>query len=129
MKIGYVQMNPVFGEIEKNLDRADALIEGTNADLLVLPELFNTGYLITSKEEIRALAEEVPGGRTTQRLAAIAKQRGVHLVAGIAERSGERIFNSAVLVSPAGHLATYRKIHLFFEEKMWFDPGDGEFSV
>jgi len=129
MKIGYVQMNPVFGEIEKNLDRADALIEGANADLLVLPELFNTGYLITSKEEIRTLAEEVPGGRTTQRLAAIAKQRGVHLVAGIAERSGERIFNSAVLVSPAGHLATYRKIHLFFEEKMWFDPGDGEFSV
>src|SRR5512137_1497165 len=127
MKIGYVQMNPVFGEIEKNLDRADALIEGANADLLVLPELFNTGYLITSKEEIHALAEEVPGGRTTQRLAAIAKKRNVHLVAGMAERSGEQIFNAAVLVSPKGFVASYRKVHLFFEEKLWFDPGDGEF--
>ncbi len=99
------------------------------ADLLVLPELFNTGYLITSKEEIRALAEEVPGGRTTQRLAALAKRSGVHLVAGMAERSGDRIFNAAVLISPSGHVATYRKVHLFFEEKLWFDPGDGEFPV
>ena len=49
---------------------AEALIEGTKADLLVLPELFNTGYLITSKEEIGALAEEAPGGKTAQRLAA-----------------------------------------------------------
>ena len=129
MKIGYVQFSPTFGEIEKNLDRAEALIEGAQGDLLVLPELFNTGYLITSKEEIGALAEEVPRGRTTQRLAAIAKKRKVHIVAGMAERSGQKIFNAAVLVSPAGVVATYRKIHLFFEEKLWFDPGDGEFPV
>jgi predicted amidohydrolase len=129
MKIGYVQFNPTFGEIEKNLDHAEALIGGATADLLVLPELFNTGYLITSKEEIRAIAEEVPGGRTTQRLAAIAKKRNVHLVAGMAERSGEQIFNAAVLVSPKGFVARYRKVHLFFEEKLWFDPGDGEFPV
>ncbi len=129
MKIGYVQMNPTFGEIEKNLDHAEALIEGAKADLLVLPELFNTGYLITSKEEISALAEEVPAGRTTQRLAAIAKRSGVHLVAGLAERSGTQIFNAAVLISPSGPVATYRKVHLFSEEKLWFDPGDGEFPV
>jgi predicted amidohydrolase len=129
MKIGYVQFNPTFGEVEKNLDRAEALIEGAQADLLVLPELFNTGYLITSKEEIGALAEEVPGGRTVRRLAAIAKKKKVHLVAGMAERGGAKIFNAAVLVSPGGGVATYRKVHLFFEEKLWFDPGDGEFPV
>ena len=129
MKIGYVQFNPAFGQVGKNLDRAEALIEGTKADLLVLPELFNTGYLITSKEEIGALAEEAPGGKTTQRLAAIAKRNHVHLVAGMAERSGERIFNAAILVSPKGFVASYRKVHLFFEEKLWFDPGDGEFPV
>jgi predicted amidohydrolase len=124
-----VQFNPAFGEVNRNLDRAEALIEGAQADLLVLPELFNTGYLITSKEEIAALAEEVPGGPTTRRLAAVAKRRNLHLVAGMAERSGDRIYNAAVLISPAGHVATYRKVHLFFEEKLWFDPGDGEFPV
>ena len=129
MKTGYVQFNPAFGEVNRNLDRAEALIEGAQADLLVLPELFNTGYLITSKEEIAALAEEVPGGPTTRRLAAVAKRRNLHLVAGMAERSGDRIYNAAVLISPAGHVATYRKVHLFFEEKLWFDPGDGEFPV
>jgi predicted amidohydrolase len=129
MKIGYVQFNPTFGEIEKNIDHAEALIGSATADLLVLPELFNTGYLITSKEEIRSIAEEVPGGRTTRRLAAIAKKRNVHLVAGMAERSGGKIFNAAVLVSQKGFVASYRKVHLFFEEKLWFDPGDGEFPV
>ena len=113
MKTGYVQFNPAFGEVNRNLDRVEALIEGAQADLLVLPELFNTGYLITSKEEIAALAEEVPGGPTTRRLAAVAKRRNLHLVAGMAERSGDRIYNAAVLISPAGHVATYRKVHRF----------------
>ena len=129
MKIGYVQFNPAFGEVDRNLDRAEALIEGAQADLLVLPELFNTGYLITSKEEIAALAEEVPGGPTAQRLAAVAKRKNVHIVAGMAERSGAKLFNSAILVSPKGFVAGYRKVHLFFEEKLWFEPGDGEFPV
>jgi predicted amidohydrolase len=129
MKIGYVQFNPAFGEVDRNLDRAEALIEGAQADLLVLPELFNTGYLITTKEEIDALAEGVPGGPTAKRLAVIAKRRNVHLVAGMAERSGTKIFNSAILVRPDGFVASYRKVHLFFEEKLWFDPGDGELPV
>src|SRR5512147_376380 len=102
MKIGYVQFNPTFGDVDRNLDKAEALIEGAHADLLVLPELFNTGYLITSKEEIGTLAEEVPGGPTTQRLVAVAKRKSIHLVAGMAERSGANIFNSAILVSPDG---------------------------
>ena len=129
MKIGYVQFNPAFGLVDRNLDRAEALIESAQADLLVLPELFNTGYLITSQAEIGSLAEEVPGGKTARRLAAVAKRKNVHLVAGIAERNGEKLYNSAILVSPNGFVASYRKVHLFFEEKLWFEPGDGEFPV
>ena len=67
-----------------------------------------------------------PNKRT---MAAIAKRRNVHLVAGMAERSGTKIFNSAILVRPDGLVVSYRKVHLFFEEKLWFDPGDGEFPV
>jgi predicted amidohydrolase len=129
MKIGFVQFDPAFGDVEKNLSRVASLIEGVEADLLVLPELFNTGYLFTSKQEAIDLAEEIPDGRTPKALLAMAKEKGVHLVAGMAERDDGRIHNSAVLVSPRGHVGTYRKIHLFYEEKLWFDPGDREPEV
>ncbi len=129
MKIGFVQFDPAFGEVEKNLSRAASLIEGVEADLLVLPELFSTGYLFTSKQEAIDLSEEVPDGRTVKALTAVAKEKGVHIVAGLAEWDDGRIHNSAVLVSARGHVGTYRKIHLFFEEKLWFDPGDREPEV
>jgi len=129
MKIGFVQFNPAFGEVDKNLSSVASLIGSVEADLLVLPELFNTGYLFTSRKEVQDLAEEVPGGRTTEALSRLAENTGVHIVAGVAERDGDRIYNAAVLVAPGGHVATYRKIHLFFEEKLWFHPGEEEPEV
>lgn len=129
MKVGFVQFNPIFGDVVGNVAQASALIEGTSADLLVLPELFNTGYLITSQEEIEALAEEIPRGQTTQVLCEMANTKSCYIVAGLAEREGRKIYNSAVIVGPDGHVGTYRKIHLFFEEKQWFCPGDREFEV
>lgn len=129
MKAGFIQFNPEFGKIDTNMEKASALIRNAEADLLVLPELFNTGYLLTSREEAGSLAEEIPNGKTTAALGDIARERNVHIAAGLIERSGDKIFNSAVLVSPSGYRATYRKIHLFSEEKIWFDPGDVPFEV
>ncbi|OPY92675.1 MAG: (R)-stereoselective amidase [Syntrophaceae bacterium PtaU1.Bin231] len=129
MKAGFLQYKPLFGRVDHNLDRIEALIESTDADLLVLPELFNTGYVFTSKAEVAELAEEFPGGRTVKRLTEIARRKRMHIVAGIAERYAGRLFNSAALVTPAGFGGTYRKIHLFSEEKRWFDPGDLPFEV
>lgn len=129
MKIGFVQFEPRFGDVDGNLERAGELIRGSDADLLVLPELFNTGYVFASKEEAASLAEEVPGGKTTRALCDLAREKGVFLAAGLAERDGKRVFNSSVLVSPDGYVGRYRKTHLFFEEKLWFDPGDEGFSV
>ena len=129
MKVGFVQFEPVFGDVGRNLEKAGQLIKGTEAGLVVLPELFNTGYVFTSREEAFALSEEVPGGRTTAALSKIARENGIHIVAGLAERAGVNIYNSAILVSPAGHQGTYRKIHLFNEETIWFKPGDRGFQV
>jgi len=129
MKIGFVQFEPLFGQVERNLERAGELIMESDADLLVLPELFNTGYVFTSKEEAVSLSEQVPQGRTTRGLCEIAKEKGAFIVAGLAEKDGDRIFNSSVLVSPDGYIGRYRKTHLFFEEKLWFDPGDEGFGV
>jgi len=129
MKAGFIQFNPVFGDIEGNIRRAVSLMEGAEAEVMVLPELFNTGYLITSKEEAFDLSEPVPGGRTTEALCAVARKKNAHIVAGLNERQGDALFNSAVVVAPSGYLGTYRKIHLFYEEKRWFQPGDLGFPV
>ena len=79
MKTGFVQFEPLFGDVDGNLERAASLIRGSDADLLVLPELFNTGYVFTSKEEAISLAEQVPRGKTTQGLCKIAKEKGIKI--------------------------------------------------
>ncbi|NKE72581.1 nitrilase-related carbon-nitrogen hydrolase [Candidatus Manganitrophus noduliformans] len=129
MKVGFVQFDCRFGEVEKNTDRAAEWITRQRADLWVLPELFNTSYQFTSKKEVAALAEPVPSGPTTQRLIRLAKENRTHLVAGLAERSGKQFYNSSVLVGPKGLLSVYRKIHLFYEETRWFTPGNLRFQV
>jgi len=128
MKVGYLQFNPVFGEVARNLDQVGERLAGLTCDLLVLPELFNTGYQFVSVDETRKLAEEIPGP-TTAWLSKLAARRRMHLVAGLAEREGDRLYNSAVLVGPSGVIGRYRKTHLFFEETIWFAPGETGFSV
>src|SRR5437899_5857794 len=129
MRVGYFQFAPVFGDIKRNLDTVAHRLAQVECDLLVLPELFNTGYQFISVDEVRALAEEIPGGPTTERLLKLAAERRVHLVAGLAERAGNGLYNSAVLVGPAGLIGVYRKTHLFFEENLFFAPGDTGFAV
>lgn len=129
MRVGYLQFDPVFGEVARNLDLVTARLEQAEADLMVLPELCATGYQFVSQEEVFRLAEAVPDGRTTTRLAEIAARRGMTIVAGLAERAGTRCFNSAVVVGPKGIIGCYRKTHLFFEETLFFTPGDTGFQV
>ena len=129
MKVGYYQNAPEFGEVEKNLDALQAALEGVESDLLVLPELFATGYQFTSEDEVLSLAEEFPGGQTCERLHEIARRKDLHIAAGVCERAEGRIYNSAVLIGPDGLRGRYRKVHLFREEKRWFAAGDLGFGV
>ena len=129
MKAAFIQFDPVFGEIEVNINKAVGLVERTGAEIIVLPELFNTGYLIVSKDEAFDLSEPIPGGKTTEALSAAAREKNAHIVAGLIERENDNLFNSAVVISPSGYLGKYRKIHLFSEEKLWFQPGDLGFNV
>jgi predicted amidohydrolase len=124
VKVGFLQTCPVFGEKVNNVNSALAKIRQLDADLIVLPELFNTGYQFTSKDEVFALAETVPEGETVQALINLSKERQVYLVAGLAEREDRQCYNSAVLVGPDGFIGCYRKLHLFYHERLWFEPGN-----
>ena len=129
MKIGFVQFCPIFGKKEENLERVEKLIQKEEADLLVLPELFNTGYVFANKEELRSLAEKLPEGETSRFLLELSRQRKMSLVFGIAEKAKNKLYNSAVLLTPEGVKGVYRKLHLFDQEKFLFDPGENEPEV
>ena len=129
MRVGFFQYAPGFGEVKRNLEYVSERIAQIRCDLLVLPELFATGYQFVDKGEVSKLAEAVPGGPTTQHLAELARSRGMYIVAGLPERADSRYYNSAVVVGPSGFIGCYRKTHLFFEETVFFTPGDTGFQV
>ena len=125
MRIAAFQMVAQPGDVAANL----ALIDGAaheakaaGATLLVGPELATTGY--GAGDAIRNLAESADGAQVA-RLAAIAEEHGITLVAGFAERDGAAIYNTAALLTPEGRRILYRKCHLYGDyERALFRPGD-----
>lgn len=128
--VGFYQFCPVFGDKRANLQKIAETLKKAEADLLVLPELCTTGYLFTAQDEVNELAEPVPGP-TTLFLENLTRRTHCWVVLGMAERDkiSGRCYNSAVLIGPDGYRATYRKAHLFFEEKLYFAPGDTPLRV
>jgi len=129
MKVGYVQFAPRFGDIKGNVQHVRHLMDDTTADLLVLPELFNTGYYFTDFKELPEMAEKIPDGFTCDQLAKSAKEWRCHIVAGLLEEDNGLFYNSAVLIGEEGYIDHYRKIHLFQDEKFYFAPGDKPLKV
>ncbi len=129
MRVGIVQTDPVFGEWRRNVDAALTLMEAHSADLWVLPEFFASGYQFVDAREVSGLAEPIPDGPTTQELITFCRAHDCHAVGGLPEASPSGMYNSAVLVGPAGCIASYRKIHLFGLEKRFFLPGDRPFAT
>ncbi|HGS6999423.1 TPA: nitrilase family protein, partial [Klebsiella pneumoniae] len=130
--VACLQMEPLFGEVDKNVARSIHLIEEAAAQggkLIVLPELCNTGYVFHTREEAFSLGEHIPEGKTTQAWIACATRLQIWLVAGITERDGDVLYNSAVIIGPNGFLGRYRKVHLWGEEALFFEAGNLGFPV
>lgn len=129
MKIGYLQFEPVFGIVKENINKIEKFISDKDFDLLVLPELANTGYLFTSKEELEKISENPVTGEFCNFLKDICSKKKCFIVAGFCEKSEDKFFNSAVTIFPDRTFKLYRKIHLFYEEKFLFEPGNLKFEV
>jgi predicted amidohydrolase len=102
------------------------------ADLLMLPEMWNGPY----ESRLFPTFAEPEDGPSRQFLSALAKQRHVYLCGGsIAEREGDRVYNTAYVFDPEGtQIAKHRKMHLFdidvkggqrFFESDTLSPGNG----
>lgn len=129
MRLALVQLQPRLLAREANLEDAVQRIEALEADLYLLPELFPSGYTFAHPSEVAAIAESAGAGPSLDALAALARRRGAWVVYGFAEAAGGRFYNSANVVSPRGLELTYRKIHLFGREKLFFSPGEAPAPV
>ena len=127
LRVACVQMEPRVGHKADNMARGLQLITeaaAAGARLVVLPELCNSGYVFETREEALEAGEPVPDGPSCKAWMNAAAENDVMIVAGIAERVGDVLYNSAAIVGPDGCLGTYRKNHLWGIEKQFFESGD-----
>ena len=131
-RITCIQTHPAMLDVAGNVAHQVELIRAAAAEgskLIVLPECSTTGWVFESRAEAATVAESVPDGPTCTTWLSLCRELDIHIVAGIVERQGERQYNSAVLLGPAGHIGTFRKAHLWAVEKGFYDPGDLGFPV
>lgn len=112
MIIGALQIDIVKNNKKENLSKIYKYVKNNNIDLVVLPELFSTGYFYETKEEIEALAEEIPRGYTTKKLVELSKELNTHLIGTIIEKEKDALFITAIIVGPEGYIGKHRKRHL-----------------
>ena len=127
MKAGFLQYNPIRLDVARNLRTVEQMITGESADLIVLPELFATGYCFESAAEAKGVSESLEDrdAPTLTALRAWAARLDATIVAGYAELVSGELYNSAVVVDRRGIVGNYRKVHLYYKEKTIFLPGSG----
>lgn len=125
MKTAVIQMNCITYDKKKNFEIAAGLIEKAGeygAELIVLPELFNTGYCSTERDwEL----SETTGGETEKFLRKYAEKYSCTIIGGFVEKSdiGGLVYNSLMFVSPGKETGIYRKMYLWGPEKNRFLKG------
>jgi predicted amidohydrolase len=132
LKTAAVQMEPILGAVDRNLEKMLARLEeaaAAGARLIVFPECALTGYCFESREEALPFAETTRGPTAT-RFASACARLGVWSIHGFLEKDGSRLYNACLLVGPDGPVASYRKVHLpFMGIDRFADPGDRPFAV
>lgn len=120
------QLAPVVGDPSHNRRLAERAIRTAalrGAQVIVLPELAQSGYVFADRAEALALSE-AQDGPTLQLWQRLASELDVVIVGGFCERlDGERVANSAALVDARGLRTVYRKAHLWDGENAIFTPG------
>ena len=145
IKLSVVQFASEWLQPEKNAQRMKEFVEAeakTGQELIVFPELSNTGYITPAlvgepcgyegmtyaqfaTAYVRA-AETVPGP-TTEALSEVTRRYGVYVVVGIAQKHPvipASLYNSGVLIGPQGVIGIHHKMHIPLNEKQFFYPGN-----
>jgi len=126
MRIASIQLKVTEESKDKSLEHASRMIrQCQGADLILLPELWNIGFMSFDRYREEAETQEGP---TLNLLRTLAKELSCHLYTGsFVEKRGDQLYNSSFLLNPKGEiLGSYQKIHLFSyqsEEAQILTPG------
>lgn len=131
MNVGFLQFNPIRNDVSLNIEIIRAALSDIDFDLLVLPELANSGYLYNSPDDLEPFSELSDGsGPFINNLCEIAKVKSACIISGFSEITANgTLYNAAIAVDDSGVIGLYRKIHLFNTEKDLFTPGNLGFPV
>jgi predicted amidohydrolase len=127
-RVALLEFSSAPGDVQENVERAVRMVDEAarkGAELAVLPELWNTGYL--AGPLFRRIAEPI-AGPSIAALAGAARRHGLWILAGsIAESRGAAPHNTSVLLDARGHVClVQRKVHLWSDyERRWFAAGRG----
>ena len=116
------QLRPALRDTSQNLGTMSGVVgEHADADLVVFPELFLSGYTASEPEELALDLE----GSEVDAIARLAGENSTAVIFGAPERVSGGVANSAICVDRHGNLAgSYRKTHLFGDERDAYVPGD-----
>lgn len=123
LRVAVLELPAQWGKPQAALQRADAMLARTPADLVLLPEASLTGYVSPDGDFDLTRFAEPMGGPTARACAELAKKHRTHLVAPLILREGDALYNALTCFSPEGSpLFTYRKRHPWMPET-WATPG------
>jgi (R)-amidase len=124
MQLELAQIPLVDGAVAPNLARVlDTIAKRREgSDLVIFPEATLTGF--PTRENVRDVAETLDGP-SLSKVRDAAREANVAVAVGLAEREGERFYNTTVLIDERGDIALrYRKTHLWATDVGVFTPGD-----
>ncbi len=126
MRIACVQLNIAFGNPKENFRKVEEKIRKAamlNAEIVVLPEMWNTGYDLTKLD----VTADVNGEETRNLLTRLASELHIHIIGGsVSTQKNNHFFNTMYVVNNIGELiAEYDKAHLFklMDEHLYLEAG------
>lgn len=116
VRVALVQNDPQLGRFETNLRsilRDISVAAQNGATLILFPECALSGYVFESLAEANSSCDTLPG-IASEAIRNACRELGVYVIAGMLEKEGERIYNTAFAIGPEGLISSYRKCHLPF---------------
>ena len=113
LRCSLIQMDILWQQPKANLDKLELEIESlSDTDLVILPELFNTGFCFDTH-----LAESM-NGLTVNWMQKIAQKKQCAIIGSLMILEGIAVFNRMLLVAPSGEIQHYNKRHLFLHNQV-----------
>jgi len=123
VRIAAISLNSELGKRDQTMRRIEQFCEqaaAERAELVVFPELIVHGHCTPNTWEI---ADEVPNGESVKALGDIARKSRLILCAGLSEKENDIVYNTQVLVGPAGYIGKQRKLHMSRDESFFYKGG------